>query len=252
MSDERPLLFSGSTLQRAVLAAARHFGLEADEVAYRLREHGGAVRGQSKVLIEVDATSPRRLALTPPVKPPVAPPAVVKSATPVPPVPKVITRSVPAVATGSDAEAVQQAVVELLRLAGLQVGARVVQGEGALELELDGPDQAALVESEAELLSALAHLTPRVARGLGAQSVLIRLDSGGFRARHEADLRALAQRRGEQARRTGSPVTLEEMSPADRRIVHLTLAAEPDLETESQGDGFYKRITVHPKKRRHD
>ena len=40
------------------------------------------------------------------------------------------------------------------------------------------------------------------------------------------------------------------MNPAERRIIHLSLAEDPQLVTESEGRGFFKRVTIRPAMRR--
>jgi spoIIIJ-associated protein len=47
-------------------------------------------------------------------------------------------------------------------------------------------------------------------------------------------------------RRKGRPRMLEPMNPADRRIVHMTLADDPGVVTESSGDGYFKRVSIRP------
>ena len=42
------------------------------------------------------------------------------------------------------------------------------------------------------------------------------------------------------------PRLLPPMSPADRRIVHVTLMEDPSVDTMSEGDGFIKRIKIFP------
>jgi predicted RNA-binding protein Jag len=39
------------------------------------------------------------------------------------------------------------------------------------------------------------------------------------------------------------------MSPDERRIVHVTLADDAAVETESQGSGLFKRVMVMPVRR---
>ncbi len=263
VSEMKPILFSSTSLQRALLAAASHFGIEPDEVEYNLRDRGGAIRGGSKVVIEVDPERPRKTApvVPRPPEPRPAPPAVPERRAepgtraegrraPAAPRPVERPRGPRTLASGPLAEAVAEAAGKLLALAGLEAHVILYEGEGALELELEGPDQALLVGGEGELLEALGHLVPRVARGLTGEPIAVRLDSAGYREAHEARLRALAFDRAEQARRSGRPVVLEEMNPADRRIVHLALADEADVETESRGEGFMKRISILPKKSR--
>ena len=49
-----------------------------------------------------------------------------------------------------------------------------------------------------------------------------------------------------QVARSRRPITLEPMPPNERRIVHLTLKSNPDVTTESSGEGSERRITILP------
>jgi predicted RNA-binding protein Jag len=40
------------------------------------------------------------------------------------------------------------------------------------------------------------------------------------------------------------------MNPAERRIIHLSLADDDEVVTESQGRGFFKRVSIRPAKMR--
>ena len=40
------------------------------------------------------------------------------------------------------------------------------------------------------------------------------------------------------------------MGPAERRIIHLALQDDSDVETESRGEGFFKRVAIIPRKSR--
>ena len=51
-----------------------------------------------------------------------------------------------------------------------------------------------------------------------------------------------------EVRRWGESVTLPAMNSHDRRIIHITLENEPDLHTESIGDGAMKSVVVSLKK----
>jgi spoIIIJ-associated protein len=48
----------------------------------------------------------------------------------------------------------------------------------------------------------------------------------------------------EKVRETGTPITLEPMSAAERRIVHLLFVDDPDLETNSIGDGENRKVVI--------
>jgi spoIIIJ-associated protein len=149
-------------------------------------------------------------------------------------------------ATGPQAEAARKGLDLLLGIAGLDLSARIHQGEERLEIELSGPSAERCFEDEGELLMAIEHLLPRVIRSLSGEAVACRVDCDNFHEIREEQLRTLAQRAAEEVRRRGRPRTLEPMNPADRRVVHMTLADDPHVETESDGEGYFKRITIRP------
>jgi spoIIIJ-associated protein len=149
-------------------------------------------------------------------------------------------------ATGPLADAARQALDRILEVAGLEVEAAVLQGEDRLEIDLSGRDNALLTAEEGELLLAIEHLLPRAIRGVAGESVAVRVDCESFHEVREERLRSLAQRVAAEVRRTGQPKKLRPMNPADRRIVHLTVADEPGVKSESEGEGFLKRVEVAP------
>ena len=53
---------------------------------------------------------------------------------------------------------------------------------------------------------------------------------------------------GKEVKRWGEPVTLPEMNAHDRRIIHVTLQDDPELETRSEGEGALKKVIISLKK----
>ena len=149
-------------------------------------------------------------------------------------------------AEGPQAEAALKGVALLLRVAGLELSAKVYQGEERLEIDLTGPDSDWCFADDGELLMSIEHLLPRIIRTLSGAGVLCRVDCDSFHEIREERLRSLAQKVADEVRQRGKPRTLVPMNPADRRIVHVTLADNPAVVTESQGEGYFKRITVRP------
>jgi predicted RNA-binding protein Jag len=159
--------------------------------------------------------------------------------------PRGVSERYPA-ATGPAAEAAAKGAALLLRLAGLDLAPRVFQGEERLEVDLSGEDVDWCFADEGELLMAVEHLLPRMIRSLSGETMAIRVDCDNFHEIREERLRSLAQRVAEDVRKRGKPRVLEPMNPADRRIIHTTLADDPNVVTESDGDGYFKRIMVKP------
>ena len=46
----------------------------------------------------------------------------------------------------------------------------------------------------------------------------------------------------------GEPVTLPKMNAHDRRIIHITLENDPEIITESEGEGNLKKVVVSLRK----
>jgi spoIIIJ-associated protein len=149
-------------------------------------------------------------------------------------------------AEGPAAEAASKAANLLLRIAGLELEAKVFQGEERLEVELLGEDVDWCFADDGEFLMAVEHLLPRMIRTLSGEPMAVRVDCDHFHEIREERLRSLAQRIAEEVRRKGRPHVLEPMNPADRRIIHTTLADDPGVVTESEGDGYFKRVMIRP------
>jgi len=149
-------------------------------------------------------------------------------------------------AAGPQAEAAAKGMELLLRIAGLSLQPRILQGEDRLEVDLSGEDVDWCFADDGEFVVSVEHLLPRIIRSLSGEAPLVRVDCDNFQEIREERLRSLAQRVAEEVRRKGRPYTLEPMNPADRRIVHMTLADDPGVVSESSGDGYFKRVTIRP------
>ncbi|HEY7216200.1 MAG TPA: R3H domain-containing nucleic acid-binding protein [Thermoanaerobaculia bacterium] len=149
-------------------------------------------------------------------------------------------------AAGPLAEAAARAASLLIRIAGLELAPQIFQGEDRLEVDLAGADVDWCFADDGEFVMAVEHLLPRMIRSLCGEAVAVRVDCDNFHEIREERLRSLAQRMAEDVRRRGRPRILEPMNPADRRIIHVTLADDPGVMTESEGDGYFKRVTIRP------
>jgi spoIIIJ-associated protein len=102
-----------------------------------------------------------------------------------------------------------------------------------------------LVGRDGEVLEALQELTRlAVHRETGERSRLM-LDIGGFRARKRTELAKLGTSAAAEAKETGRPVTLDPMTPFERKVVHDAVAAA-GLRSESEGEEPERRVVVLP------
>ncbi|HEX4956270.1 MAG TPA: R3H domain-containing nucleic acid-binding protein [Thermoanaerobaculia bacterium] len=263
MSESNRRYFTGQTLEQALLAAARHHQIPPEELGYReVPKRHGFVRIPRRLVIEVDPANPRgpRPARPAPAagRPTPAPAAAARRAAPLPapplprpeaPTPRGESRGEPPfrpvraqVRTGEEVTA-ERALQSLIRLTGLELSAQIEQDAEGVRVELTGPGRDRLLAEEAEVLQAIEYLLPRLLRG-GGEGPVCRVDSGGYRSGREEELQRLAKETADLVRRSGRPVSLAPLSPGERRVVHMTLAEDPEVRTESDGEGFFKRVTV--------
>jgi spoIIIJ-associated protein len=85
-----------------------------------------------------------------------------------------------------------------------------------------------------------------VSRELAAW-VKVYVNVGDYREKREEALMLMAQHAAERALAAGRPIELPHLSPSERRVIHLTLAGDERVETESVGVGMSRTLLVKPK-----
>jgi spoIIIJ-associated protein len=114
-------------------------------------------------------------------------------------------------------------------------------------IEILGQDLGMLIGRRGDHLSQLQYLVNLIANRRLESWTRVVVDVEGYRTRREESLIGLAERIGRQVARSRRPIILEPMPPNERRIVHITLRGNPDVTTESSGEGNMRRVTVQPR-----
>ena len=126
--------------------------------------------------------------------------------------------------------------------------AEVREVEGSLQANIYGGDSGKLIGRGGRTLAALEYLTNAVVnRDESAPHVRVSVDVGGYKVRRDERLRGVALKAAARARKTGFAVELEPMSAAERRVIHMTLADDSAVESESSGEGKARRVVVKPR-----
>ncbi|KKQ88063.1 MAG: hypothetical protein UT09_C0004G0005 [Parcubacteria group bacterium GW2011_GWF2_38_8] len=111
-------------------------------------------------------------------------------------------------------------------------------------------------ERGGEALLALNHLarrmienkispTPGIDGTGGKQEGLgILIDINGFQKKRVENIHAIAHMMAERARYFKSNIEIDPMPAFERRIVHEFLSDAADLKTESEGEGFSRRVVI--------
>ena len=117
-------------------------------------------------------------------------------------------------------------------------------------IDIMGDDLGLLIGRRGETPLSLQYLVNLIAgrRYPGRGGVTI--DVEHYRHRREEQLISLAQRMAERVKETGAPITLEPMTPAERRLVHIAFVDDDEVETNSVGEGDHRKVVISLKERR--
>lgn len=131
---------------------------------------------------------------------------------------------------------------------GLAVTAHVEHTAEGTRINLEGEDGGALIRRGAEGLQALQHLVATAFRKQLGDDNRVVIDCNGFRKDKDAELRQMARFVAEKARTTGLPQEMGPLNPYERRIVHIAIAEDPTVSSESIGDAFMKTVIIASKR----
>lgn len=136
----------------------------------------------------------------------------------------------------------------LLELMGLEGDVSFRQTEDSLVLDIEGDDLGVLIGRRGITLSSLQHVTRLMVAARQSEWPLLTVDVCGYKQRRRLALEDLAKRLADQAKYRRRPIALEPMPPDERRVVHLALAHNPDVYTESEGEESERKVVIHPKR----
>ena len=158
---------------------------------------------------------------------------------------------------GSDEEALQithDTVSELLQRMGIEARIEARWGEAdapgkirPLFLDIHGDDLSILIGRRGETLTALQYITRLIVGKELKRPVAVLIDVEGYRARREQQIRRLAQQMAKQAIETSRTMSLEPMPAYERRVVHIELRDNPDVDTVSVGERDQRKVTIIPR-----
>ncbi len=117
---------------------------------------------------------------------------------------------------------------------------------GGPQVDIEGEDAGLLIGRRGETLRSLQFIVNIIVNRNQEESVRVLLDVEEYRLRRQRSLEELAQRVANKVAATGRSISLEPMPPAERRVVHLALADNPSVTTESSGWGNGRRVSINP------
>ena len=139
-------------------------------------------------------------------------------------------------------------VGQVLAAMGLDLEVTVEETPDNVRLNISGDGADALLRRKGDALDALQVIVNTAFRRDTRGDRHYVVDALGFRKGKDVELRQMAQFLMEKALATDVPQEIGPLNPYARRIVHLTVAENPALESDSIGDAFMKSVVISRKR----
>lgn len=111
-------------------------------------------------------------------------------------------------------------------------------------IELAGDGGEILLRRKGEGLDALQHIVNTAFKREVRGDHHFVVDCLGYRKSHDMELRQMARFLMEKAKSTGVQQEIGPLNPYARRLVHLVVADDPEMTSESIGDAFLKTVII--------
>jgi spoIIIJ-associated protein len=136
-------------------------------------------------------------------------------------------------------------VKSVLTAMGLELDVQVVDAPDAIRIEITGGGEV-LLKRKAEALDALQQIVNTGFRRELDDDRSFVVDCMGYRKGKDDELRQMTKFAMEKAKMSG-PQEMGPLNPYARRIVHLTVAEDAAMTSESIGDAFLKTVIISKK-----
>lgn len=226
--------FQGKNTEEAIENASRELGLSRDEMEIEVLEPGSAgifgLVGGRKARIRVS-----------------------KKVQPEPPSQAEASQPVASAAEVSDGASLAkfslEKILSLIPAEGVTVTSQ--QNNSVITLTIAGDSSGLLIGRRGKTLDALQFIVNRIVNKVFDEKYQVIVDSENYRQRHRDTVVDMAFKLRDKAKKSRRPVSTTPLSPFDRRLVHMALRDDEEIETKSRGEGTLKKVVIIPRKGGH-
>lgn len=142
---------------------------------------------------------------------------------------------------------VEDITKDLLARLGTETTVTVAESEGVFNVQLETKEPGILIGYHGETLAAIQLIVGMIAWRKSGEWTKVLVNIGDYRERRQESLERMAASVAQEAKLSGQPQALSPMSAFERRLIHLTLASDPEVETLSEGEGKERHVVVKTK-----
>lgn len=225
--------FSGKNVEEAIEKGLKELGLSRDDVEVKILDEGKAG------LFGLMGASPAKIKLI--VKPLEGLKAEEKG--------KATREKLSGGNLISAQKKVKEELNEILKLMGMEAEITTSLEEEKVVADIKSENGAILIGKKGQTLNALQLIVNLIVNRDEKTRTKVIVDTENYRQRRENALVKMAGEVADEVKSKGRSRELEPMNPAERRVIHLALKDDRDVETTSQGEGNFRRVVVSPKKK---
>jgi spoIIIJ-associated protein len=145
-------------------------------------------------------------------------------------------------------ERVRQFTVDTLSAMGLSLDVAINDTPDGIRVEISGEGGETLLRRRAEALDALQVIVNTAFRRELDDDRSFVVDCLDYRKGKDAELRQMTRFVMEKVKTNRAQQEMGPLNPYARRIVHLTVAEDAELASESIGDAFLKTVIISMKR----
>ena len=234
--------FKGKTVQKAVEVAAKALGIPDDDLKYDILSHGSTgifgLAGIKKARIKVRSTEKA-------------------------------DKSAETQREDVDTKTHDASNLDLLETPGLEESQQMAEAilrrmvdaispestisidtkDRQLRFHIEGGQSSILIGKRGQTLEAMQLILDKAVRRLNGHAIRLQVDVEGYLAKKKAGLVRTAQQLAQKVKTKGSPATAGYLNAQDRRTVHLALKNDPNVRTQSVGEGPFRKLMIYPKRK---
>ena len=136
---------------------------------------------------------------------------------------------------------------ELFSLLETKVGLEIKKEEDGVAIQLTTDEPGILIGYHGQALQALQLLIALIGFKKNGEWTRVLVNVGDYREKREESLTNMAKSLAQKVKFSGTSQSLPPMSSAERRIIHLALIDDQEVETVSESEGRDRHVVIKPK-----
>lgn len=117
---------------------------------------------------------------------------------------------------------------------------------GGVCFHVKTPEGSVLIGENGQHLGALYTILRRMVEHRYGAGISFTLDVNDYQRHRVEEIKERARMSAQRVRYFKKEVVMQPMSSYERRVVHLALIDDPDVKTESVGEGEHRKVVIKP------